>query len=114
MDITKQFLTEKFLHRSKNLIPTLCVLAIYFLFIQNSFAANVDANDATWGGLYSKILWLFTGTAGGVISLVALCAGVMGAIFSQHKALAVVAGISIPLTIAFGPAIFVGLSGALV
>ena len=113
-EMTKSLLTRKILHHVNKTISRFYLFAIYFLFVQNSFAATVNVNDATWGGLYSRILGLFSGTAGGVISLVAFGAGLMGAIFTQHKALAMVAGISIPLAVAFGPTIFVGLSGAVV
>ncbi len=110
--LIKQLMIKKY-NSIKDKVNKLYILLIYFLFVQNSFSAAVDTSDGTWGGLYSKILGLFTGTSGAIISLLALGACIFGALFTQHKVIAVVAGITIPLTIAFGPAIFVGLSGAI-
>jgi len=110
--ISKQFLTSKMYHHAKNHASKIYLLLIYVLLTQNALAASVDVGDKTWGGLYGVILGLFTGTAGGIISVVAFIMGLLGAIFTQYKATSLVSGISIPLGVAFGPTIFVGLSGA--
>lgn len=92
----------------------LCVIFIYLIYSQSALAAKVDPGDKTWGSFYTQVLSLFTGTSGAILSLVALIAGIFGALFTQHKIISITAGICIPFAIQFGPAIFIGLSGALI
>lgn len=88
------------------------LLLIYLLCTQSALAAKVDVNDKTWGQFYNTVLALFTGTPAVIVCLIALAAGLLGAIFTQQKLMYLSAGIAIPFAIQFGPPIFIGLSGA--
>lgn len=76
------------------------------------WAATADAGDETWGGLYTFVSGLFTGTAANVLSLSALVLGIGAAVVTQHKMASLVGALGVPIAIQVGPTIFQSLSGA--
>ena len=91
-----------------------CELAILFLAATTTaFATSSNSTEgAAFQDLASGLKDIVQGQFGNAVSIIAFVIGLSMMMVSGHKLMAFVIGAAVPLSIQFGPSIFMGLSGA--
>lgn len=78
-----------------------------------AFATSADTKEgAAFQHLASGVQDIVQGEFGNAISIIAFLTGLFMMMATGHKLMAFIIGAAVPLSIQFGPSIFMGLSGA--